>query len=84
MGGGGVYTTVVVGYTWMWASLGFPTGLVRMAFTNWPMVAGWWRVGGEGAKNEPREPRSGVPCTNMWDMPSPQDKSFARGCAYQC
>ena len=39
----GVYTRLVLGYTWTWASLGFPTGLVRMAFNNWSMVEGWGR-----------------------------------------
>ena len=42
-GGGGVCTRLVVGYTWTWASLGLPTGLVHMAFNNWSMVAGWGR-----------------------------------------
>ena len=39
-GGGGVWTRLVVGYTWAWASLGFPTGLVCFVFNNWSMVAG--------------------------------------------
>ena len=37
---GGVYTRLVVGYTWTWASLGFPTGLVCMELSSWSMVAG--------------------------------------------
>ena len=37
---GGVYTRLVVGYTWTWASLGFPTGFVRMELSSWSMVAG--------------------------------------------
>ena len=31
---------VAVGYTWTRASLGFPTGLVRMEFSSWSIVAG--------------------------------------------
>ena len=38
--GGVVYMRLVVGYTWTWASLGFPTGLVRMELSSWSMVAG--------------------------------------------
>ena len=37
---GGVCTRL--GYTWTWA-LGRPTGLVRVAFNNCAMVAGWGR-----------------------------------------
>ena len=39
-GGGGVCTRLVVGYTRTWASLGFPTGLVRMELRSWSRVAG--------------------------------------------
>ena len=39
-GGGGVCTRLVVGYTWTWASLGFPAELVRMAVNNWSMGGG--------------------------------------------
>ena len=35
-----VYIRLVVGYTWAWASLGFPSGLVRMELSSWSMVAG--------------------------------------------
>ena len=30
--GGGVYTRLAVGYTWTWASLGFPTGLYSLVY----------------------------------------------------
>ena len=40
LGGGGVYTRLVVGYTWTWVSLGIPTGLVRMELRSWSRVAG--------------------------------------------
>ena len=39
-GGGGVRTRLAVGYTWTWASLGFPTGLVRMELSSWSMKEG--------------------------------------------
>ena len=39
-GGGGVCTTLVVGYGWTWASLGFPTGLVRMELRSWSRLEG--------------------------------------------
>ena len=32
---GGVWTRSVVGYTLTWASLGFPTGLVRVELRSW-------------------------------------------------
>ena len=38
--GGGVWTRLVVGYTWTWASLGFPTGLVRMVLRSWSTLEG--------------------------------------------
>ena len=38
--GRGYGTKLVVGYTSTWPSLGFPTGLVRIALNNWSMVAG--------------------------------------------
>ena len=38
--GGGVYARLLMGSTWTWASLGFPTGLVRMELNSWSMVAG--------------------------------------------
>ena len=53
--GGGVWTRLVVGYTWTWASLGFPTGLVLMELRSWSTLEGrgvrcrnlregsWWR-----------------------------------------
>ena len=46
-GGGVVYRRLVVGYTWTWASLGFPTGLVRMELRSWSGVAG---LGGQMQK----------------------------------
>ena len=39
-GGGGVHIRLVVGYTWAWVSLGFPTGLVHMELSSWPMMEG--------------------------------------------
>ena len=33
--GGGVWTRLVVGYTWTWASLGFPTGLFLIELRKW-------------------------------------------------
>ena len=40
MGGGG-YTWLVVGHTRTWASLGLPTGLVRMELSSWSIL--WTR-----------------------------------------
>ena len=36
---GGVYTRLVVGYTWTWVSLGFTTELLRMESRSWSRVA---------------------------------------------
>ena len=38
--GGGVCTRLVVGYTWTWASLGFPTGSVRIELRSWSRLEG--------------------------------------------
>ena len=38
--GGGVWTSLVVGYTWKWASLGFPTGLVLIELRSWSTLEG--------------------------------------------
>ena len=38
--GGGVWTRLVVGYTWTWVSLGFPTWLVRMELRSWSTLEG--------------------------------------------
>ena len=38
--GGGLWTRLVVGYTWTWASLGFPTGLVLIELRSWSTLEG--------------------------------------------
>ena len=70
--GGGVHLDVGV--------LGLATRLVRMVLSSWSMVAGR----GVRCKNLREECRNGVPSTNLWPTPSPQDKNRARGCAGQC